>query len=165
MSDISKMFDPLGRLAPVIIIYKILMQESWTTGTKLDQGLPSHVLDRWCQLRNQLPLLSDLQLPMCSLSPQECVDFLLHMLTDAFEKTYATAIHSRMVDITGTVSVHLLVSKTRVAPVKPVSLPSLELCASHLGTQLLKTVIKVLSLTQYKTYGTFAWSDSTIALH
>ena len=157
------MFDPLGWLAPVIIIYKTLIQQ-WTTSTKWEQGLPSHVIDRWCQLRNQLPLLKDLQIPMCSLSPQECVNFLLHLFTDASEEAYAAATHSRMVDIARTVSVHLLVSKTRVAPVKTVSLPRLELCAALLGTQLLKTVIKVLNLTQYKTYGTFAQTQQLLCI-
>ena len=164
LSDISKLFDPLGWLAPVIIIYKVLMQETWTAGTKWDQELPSHVIDRWFQLRNQLPLLNDLQLPRCILPPQECVNFQLHLFTDASEQAYAAAIYSRMVDCTGTVSVNLLASKTRVTPVKTVSLPRLELCAAHLGIQLLKTVIKVLNLVQYKNYDIFAWSDSTIVL-
>ena len=164
LSDISKLFDPLGWLAPVIIIYKVLMQETWTAGTKWDQELPSHVIDRWFQLRNQLPLLNDLQLPRCILPPQECVNFQLHLFTDASEQAYAAAIYSRMVDCTGTVSVNLLASKTRVTPVKTVSLPRLELCAAHLGIQLLKTVIKVINLVQYKNYDIFAWSDSTIVL-
>ena len=32
LSDLSKLFDPLGWLAPIITRYKVLMQEIWTTG-------------------------------------------------------------------------------------------------------------------------------------
>ena len=46
LSDTSRLFDPLGWLAPVIINYKILVQETWTAGIKWDEELPRELLEK-----------------------------------------------------------------------------------------------------------------------
>jgi len=56
----------------------------------------------------------------------------------------------------------LVCSKSRVAPLKRLSLPKLELCAALLLSQLCQAVLKALN----KTFGRIIlWSDSTITLH
>ena len=164
LSDPSKLFHPLGWLAPVVIKYKILMQQTWTTGSKGDETLPDEILSSWMQLRSELPLLNSIQLPRCILLPSDCTNFELHLFTDASETAYAAVVYSRMVDLQNNVSIKILASKSRVAPVKTVSLPRLELCAALLGSKLIKTITDLLSLTAFRNYTVFAWSDSTIVL-
>ena len=164
LSDLSKLFDPLGWLAPVVIKYKILMQQTWTTGSKWDETLPDEILSSWMQLRSELPLLNSIQLPRCILLPSDCTNFELHLFTDASETAYAAVVYSRTVDLQNNVSIKILALKSRVAPVKTVSLPRLELCAALLGSKLIKTITDLLSLTAFRNYTVFAWSDSTIVL-
>lgn len=66
-----------------------------------------------------------------------------HGFCDASQRAYATTANIPVIGQDGNVSVHLLVAKTRVAPVKVVSLPRLELCGAVLLTRL---VIKFLLL-------------------
>ncbi|GFS51331.1 uncharacterized protein TNCV_3533731 [Trichonephila clavipes] len=60
-----------------------------------------------------------------------------------------------------TTTVKLVTSKSRVAPVKSVTMPRLELCATVLLSKLMKRVETALKM---KTPSVYLWSDSTIVL-
>ena len=64
-------------------------------------------------------------------------------------------------DSTGNIQVSLVTSKTKVAPIKRLTIPHLELCGAYLLAQLLHHVRKVLDLSISNVY---AWTDSTIVL-
>ena len=64
-------------------------------------------------------------------------------------------------DSTGNVQVSLVTSKTKVAPIKCLTIPCLELCGAYLLAQLLHHVKKVFDLSISNVY---AWTDSTIVL-
>ncbi|XP_046401619.1 uncharacterized protein LOC124167678 [Ischnura elegans] len=81
---------------------------------------------------------------------------------DASERAYAAAVYIRVSDRTHGVSVNLLVAKTKVAPVKTISVPRLELCAAVLQTRLLVKLIGGLRLG--KVPAVFAWIDSKVTL-
>ncbi|GFS68828.1 integrase catalytic domain-containing protein [Trichonephila clavipes] len=55
----------------------------------------------------------------------------------------------------------LLCSKSRISPIKWISIPRLELCAAGLLSKLVKKVIASLKL---EFDGVYLWTDSTIAL-
>ena len=85
----------------------------------------------------------------------------LHGFCDASEQAYAAVISLRMKDLDGRTQVSLVTSKTKVAPIKRLTIPCLELCGAYLLAQLLHHVRQVfdLSLTQI-----YAWTDSNIVL-
>ncbi|GFW67777.1 integrase catalytic domain-containing protein [Trichonephila clavipes] len=84
----------------------------------------------------------------------------LHGFADASSLAYAAAIYCRQKH-NGKIKVQLLVSKTKVAPVKQVSIPRLELCGAHLLSKLFKSVLRTL---KYYTFDVFAWTNSKIVL-
>ena len=85
----------------------------------------------------------------------------LHGFSDASECAYTGVVYLRMVDSEGRVHVSLVTSKTKVAPIKRLTIPRLELCGAQLLAQLLHHVQNVFNISLCDTY---AWTDSTIVL-
>ncbi|XP_057333711.1 uncharacterized protein LOC130672924 [Microplitis mediator] len=161
LSQIAKLFDPLGLLGPVIVYAKIIIQLCWKLGVTWDESVPLDIHNMWVSYRDQLPSLERLSFPRCLIIP-EPIDIQLHGFCDASEKAYGACIYVRSTDRQGMVHVRLICSKSRVAPVSTVSLPRLELCGALLLSRLCATVRESLLL---KINDIHLWSDSTITLH
>ena len=86
----------------------------------------------------------------------------LHGFSDASELAYAGVVYLWMVHANGDVHTSLVMSKTKVAPIKRLTIPQLELCGAHLLAQLLHHCKEVFHLPPDEV---FAWSDSTIVLN
>lgn len=67
----------------------------------------------------------------------------------------------RTIDTNGLISSKLIFSKTRVAPLKKLSIPCLELCGAYLLIQLVKTIGENF---RPKIENTIYWTDSEIVL-
>ena len=85
----------------------------------------------------------------------------LHGYSDASEEAYAGVVYLRLEDPAGNVHTEIVISKTRVAPIKHLSIPRLELCGAQLLTKLLCHAKKILNI---PVTSVFAWTDSTIVL-
>ncbi|GFX85040.1 integrase catalytic domain-containing protein [Trichonephila clavipes] len=160
LSEVAKIFDPLGWLAPSVVISKIFLQELWSHHLSWDEEIPDSLARQWRTFQEQLPLLTNIKIPRCILIPQ-AIDVRVHRFCDSSEKAYCAVIYIRSKDATQTVVSRLLTSKTRVSPVKPQSLPRLELCSALLLANLLQATLPTLTLPISET---FAWSDSKITL-
>ncbi|XP_033317690.1 uncharacterized protein LOC117215414 [Bombus bifarius] len=62
-SEIAKIYDPLGLLAPVIVRAKMLLQRLWTLKIDWDESLPADVHTEWSKYYAQLPLLNNVKFP------------------------------------------------------------------------------------------------------
>ncbi|GFV12423.1 integrase catalytic domain-containing protein [Trichonephila clavipes] len=162
LSEVAKIFDPLGWLAPSVVISKIFLQELWSHHLSWDEReeLPDSLARQWRTFQEQLPLLTSIKIPRCILIPQ-AMDVQVHGFCDSSEKAYCAVIYIRSKDATQTVVSRLLTSKTHVSPVKPQSLPRLEICSALLLVNLLQATLPTLTLPISET---FAWSDSKITL-
>lgn len=159
LAGIARVFDPLGLLSPAIIKAKILMQQLWLEKLGWDQSVPLHIHTDWLTFRDQLSQLNNLQIPRrVKLNGADIVE--MHGFCDASELAYGACIYVR--SISGTeIRSHLLCAKSKVAPLKRVTIPRLELCAALILSRLSSRVLDSLTL---KFDNVFFWSDSTVVL-
>lgn len=160
LSEASKLFDPLGWLAPVVLNAKLFMQEIWLSKINWDDELPENIKIKWIQFREELPMLKlimiDRWIEYTSISKIQIIGF-----CDASEKAYAAVVYTR-VESNNEVKITMITSKTRVAPIKmKTTLPKLELCSAVLLANLLTRTKEALEMDQAIIY---AWSDSTASL-
>ena len=108
-------------------------------------------------------LLSDRHIPRCYFPKEVNIAYKqLHGFSDASELAYGGVVYLRLVDTSGRVHTSLVIAKTKVAPLKKLSIPRLELCGAQLLAQLLCHCQKVFG---FPTEDVFAWTDSTIVLN
>ncbi|XP_055910525.1 uncharacterized protein LOC129944888 [Eupeodes corollae] len=160
-SNIAKIYDPIGWLAPTTILLKILLQDVWKDKTEWDAPIKSTRLETWKDFVKSFPIIKDLRIPRwINYTPDMCVE--IHGFCDASLSAYAAAVYSRISDSSGNVFINLLCSKTKVAPLKAISIPRLELCGAVLLTRLVNAVQSSLRL---KNYHVYLWTDSMIVLY
>ncbi|XP_011304741.1 uncharacterized protein [Fopius arisanus] len=160
LSQLSKIFDPLGLLGPISLFAKVLIQECWKAKITWDESLPQDIHTKWSHLAHQLPKLQDVSFPrqIFILNPSRLE---IHRFCDASIHGYGACLYAKSHNSQGDVSIRLICSKSRVAPLSGVTIPRLELCAA--------TILKKLYLETKSQFGSpidqvYFWSDSTIVL-
>ena len=118
LSDISKTFDVLGWITPVILPMKILMQQMWDPEVKWDDPLPEDLRVKHQNWRDELPLLDEIELGRCYYLPEKTVEIQMHGFSDASEQAFAAVIYLRATYRNSPPTVKLVVAKSRVAPKK-----------------------------------------------
>ncbi|CAG7830796.1 unnamed protein product [Allacma fusca] len=160
LSDLARIYDPAGWLSCVTVTAKIIMQKLWLLKTSWDDPIPPTIASEWGNYRHHLDAVERLNIPRCIiLSDAKITE--LHGFCDASEKAYAACVYIRTVTNSEQAYMHLLTSKTKVAPLKQISLPRLELCGAVLLTRLLISTVEALHLSFDSVH---AWSDSKTAL-
>ena len=163
VSDIAWTFDVLGWLSPSAILMKILFQQLWQLKLDWDDEVPQALQDKHQLWREQRPLFKDFPFKHCYHRPEEPIQHSeLHGFSEASEDTYAAVVYLRTLYTTGSPTMSLVASKTKVAPLKRQSIPRLELCGVHLLTKLITQVRNALTIDLNHT---FSWTDSTIILY
>ncbi|XP_047041982.1 uncharacterized protein LOC124646011 [Helicoverpa zea] len=160
MSNAFKIFDPLGILSPVVVKPKIMLQNLWQLKLDWDQPVPDAIKNDWNKFSESIKYLSNLQVPRLVLgeSPQ-CIE--LHSFSDASKHAYGACIYMRCINMNGDVTVRLLCAKSKVAPLKPTTIPRLELCAALLAAKLTRAVLDSL---RRKPAKLVHWCDSSVVL-
>ncbi|KMQ89434.1 gag-pol polyprotein precursor [Lasius niger] len=161
LAETARLFDPSGWLAPVIIHAKILIQSAWLQGLEWDAPLPNTDTQLWRQFLEKLPQLEQIRVKRWLQTGDEASHVELYGFADASERGYAAVVYLRASTSSST-SIHLLTAKSKVAPIKQVTLPRLELCAASLLTSITHRIRASLNLSTAPIY---LWSDSTVALH
>ncbi|XP_052741090.1 uncharacterized protein LOC112045429 [Bicyclus anynana] len=161
LSDVARLFDPFGWLAPIIIVAKVFLQKLWLSNSGWDDQLPPQLLDEWKTYRNQLKYLQNIELDRwLSICPNQ-TSVEIHGFADASMVAYAAVVYTKVITDDEKVIVTLLESKTKVAPLKQISVARLELCAAHLLAKLLSQTANNLKIPKSQIY---AYTDSTVVL-
>ncbi|GFW65686.1 integrase catalytic domain-containing protein [Trichonephila clavipes] len=115
---------------------KCLLQDLWKEEIQWDDPLPTHIEKEWKKWCEELPHLRNLKIPRLVLDSTLLEDDVeLHSFCDASKKVYGAAIYLRTQSRNG-ISVKLVTSKSRAAPLNCVTLPKLELLGALVAARL-----------------------------
>ncbi|GFX65027.1 integrase catalytic domain-containing protein [Trichonephila clavipes] len=160
LSTIARIYDPLGLLGPVVAKAKIFLQKLWMLKIDWTDLLPDTINREWRQFVESLQVVNDININRCIVLEQpEVIE--LHGFSDASQSAYGAVVYCKSITSDRKMLVHLIASKSRVAPTKQTTIPRLELCVAVLLAKLVHRVKQALKL---NVTNTFLWSDSMIVL-
>jgi len=159
LSDLNKVFDPIGFISPILVKGKIFLQQVWAMKIDWDSPLSSDIQDRWTSFHRDLEKLQNVSIPRKVLSKP--IEFQIHGFCDASQEAYGACIYVRSRSSENAWQVQLLCAKSRVAPIKGSTIPRLELNGALVLTQLLEGLTRSWEINRYKCH---LWTDSTVVL-
>ncbi|XP_030597267.1 uncharacterized protein LOC115788399 isoform X1 [Archocentrus centrarchus] len=163
LSVIASLYDPLGFIAPFSLSGKRVLQELCHRGIGWDDPLPKDVKPRWEEWIKGLNTLKEVSISRCY-HPQNfhnIVRIELHHFSDASCVGYGACSYLRYINDNNEVHCSLVMAKARVAPMKIMSIPRLELSAAVVST---KISVMLRSELDMKIDEEFYWTDSQVVL-
>ncbi|XP_055906876.1 uncharacterized protein LOC129942102 [Eupeodes corollae] len=160
---LMSVFDPLGLIANFMILLKILLQEVWSSAVEWDEKIKPQHYEKWCAWKNRIPSIKEIVIGrpyLAKISFKENYSLQLHIFVDASEMAYSAVGYFRVTN-NEAIECTLVGAKTKVAPLKMISIPRLELEAAVLGTKLARMITEGHSVEITEKY---FWSDSRTVL-
>ncbi|XP_042887381.1 uncharacterized protein LOC122263122, partial [Penaeus japonicus] len=138
LSIMSSVFDPLGVLAPFTVRAKKIFQDEVRRKLGWDESLTPENMRKWKRWMEELAELESFQIPrhIAAACPNKEYRAQLHHFCDASQCAYATVTYLRLEYDNGHVHTALICARARLAPIKTMSIPRLELCAAVLAAQV-----------------------------
>lgn len=162
LSVVSSVYDPMGFIAPLTLPAKLLLQEMCRQRLSWDEQIPPGLQSQWTHWISELNKMAHFQVNRCFKPPDfgEITDACLHHFSDACEKGYGTVTYLKMKN-RDKVHVSFLLGKARVAPLKQVTIPRLELTAAVLAVKVDEMLKKELKI---QLDNSVFWTDSMTVL-
>ncbi|XP_066978940.1 uncharacterized protein [Macrobrachium rosenbergii] len=164
LRTVARIYDPIRVLLPVTIRARIYLQNLWKQQLDWDEQLPDSLQNRWVELSEDLEKCLDIFFPRnTSLGKGDS----LHIFCDASELAYGCVAYRVKKE-----NSHLMMTKARVAPIKELTVPKLELMALLLAARLAKFIeesfekdefVKLFVLSDSKV--TLSWSSISMKRH
>ncbi|XP_058840799.1 uncharacterized protein LOC131696266 [Topomyia yanbarensis] len=159
LRTLMMVFDPLGLISHYVMFLRILLQEIWRASIDWDEQIHDSHFQKWLKWLQILPRVADIKIPRCfrtttSVKKSNLVE--IHTFVDASENGFAAVVYLRFQE-GNTVECALVGAKTRVAPLKFLSIPRSELQAAVIGVRLADTIMGSLSI---KVQQRYFWTDS-----
>ena len=163
LSTISSVFDPLGFAAPLILVGKQILQDLCRENCDWDDPIPDRLKSKWEQWCQELHILEHLKVRRCYKPDDfgETVSAELHHFSDASQSGYGQCTYLRLMDNTKRVHCSLVMGKARVAPLKSVTIPRLELSAAVVSARSSKWLENELAFPNVVKH---FWTDSKVVL-
>ena len=163
LSAVSSVYDPLGMLAPVVLTAKKILQNLCRKKIGWDDAIPESTAEEWRSWIQDLHLLEDFKVNRC-FKPTvfgTVTSAQLHHFADACEDGYGTVSYLVLHDNHGQVHCGFVMGKARVAPLKPATIPRMELTAATMASRMDTLLRREL---QMELADSVFWTDSTSVL-
>ncbi|XP_069109596.1 uncharacterized protein [Argopecten irradians] len=163
LSMVSSVYDPLGIASPFILTAKSILQNLCKQGIRWDDDITDTDLRKWNTWISQLHELENVEVERCY-KPSDfgnVTSVQLHSFSDASDTGLGMVFYLRFIDETGRIHCSFLLGKSRVAPLKTVTVPRMELTAASSSVKLCKMIKEELG---FPINETFYWTDSTSVL-
>lgn len=159
LSAIMSIYDPLGMLSHYTITAKIQMQRVWAAAIDWDEPLPDEEAAAFAEWMHALQYVAGLRIPRhyFPATKEKCT---LHVFADASTQAFSAVAYWRTEHPDG-VEVSLVAGKSKVSPLKPLSVPRHELQAALIAARLMKTIIDGHRVQPERVY---LWTDSKTVL-
>ena len=125
--------------------------------------IPDNLRPRWKRWRNKLHILEELEISRC-FKPKgfgEVKSVELHHFSDASQNRYGQCSYLRLVNQQDQSHVSFVMGKARVAPLKSITIPRLELTAAVVSTKVSQYLKQELD---YKDVIELFWTDSQVVM-
>ena len=164
LSIMSSVYDPLGLVCPYVLLAKKIFQDECRRKLGWDEPLTDENCVRWLKWLKDLPDLQKFNVERCLIPncAEKFVEFELHHFCDASTEAYGCVSYLRMKNESGQVHCSFLQAKSRLAPIKSLTIPRLELQGAVLAVkadQMLRSQLKI------DVARSVFWTDSTIVIH
>ena len=160
---ISSFYDPSRFASPFLPQGKLLIQHLWKENLGWDETIAENIQRQWTKWERQLKELEALSVDRCFRPANfgKIVDCSLCHLANACEYAYGQASYLRIVDETGRIHCCLVIGKSRVAPLKYITMPRMELVAATLSVKISALLKRELQMNCDKE---IFWTDSEVTL-
>lgn len=161
LSKIGKMYVPNGYIGPIIMRGKIIIQDLWRDQLSWDETVTGRIKETWEDFNNDLTNIDMINIDRW-FGTKEKERMQLHGFCDASEKGYGAVLYTR-IRSGGNYRTQIIASKSRVAPLKTLTMPRLELCAAHHLAKLMEQIIPAFAKSR-RGIQIYCWSHSQITL-
>ena len=161
LSQVARIYDPIGFAAAFIVRTKIEMQRLWQLELDWDDELPIAVQKNLISLFQEIKELDSVSFDRCLTVVNAVEPPMLCVFADASKDALGACAYTRQRKDDNTYAVKFIAAKSRVSPLKQLTIPRLELQAAVLASRLAKSIQEE-SRIQFKDVKFF--TDSTITL-
>ena len=164
LSRLAAVYDPLGWISPYILPMKLLFQELCRRGTGWDEKLDESMKIKWRLCNKVLKGIENVSIPRWYAQGIVTPNYQIeqHIFCDASEVGFGAVVYFRLVCDHLNPRCVLVMAKSRVAPLKAVTIPRLELTAAVVAVELAKLTQKGIRLPIRETV---FWTDSAVVLY
>ena len=159
LSQVASIFDPLGSAAPITIKGRIRHRELGIRGLSWTDAVDDREKEWWQSWFIILRQLNYVEFPRCLFPNEDHITRIeLHTFCDASTEAYAAVVYVRNIYDNGQIIIRHIKGGTKLAPLKTLSVPRLELNAALLGARMARMVQTELTR---KVTSRYFWTDSS----
>ena len=159
---VARLFDPLGLAAPYTLQAKLLVQKLWAKNYDWDEELRDSEQRSWMEWIAELRHVKKLAVPRWLGGSADVRNHRheMHVFCDASESAFGTVAYLKT-EQGDKANLTFIAAKTRVAPLRQISIVRLELQGAVMASRLAATILEEIT---YVIHRVVFWTDSKVVL-